>query len=98
MTNTNDAASPRDRSPAFPVLPLEAALGKLAEFEVHFKRTPARPDKIGEAWGIKIKPTRIVLQQPCATSDYSNIKGPERNGASLFRKMAVSTCARSKKN
>lgn len=55
MTNTNDAASPRDRSPAFPVLPLEAALGKLAEFEVHFKRTPARPDKIGEAWGIKTK-------------------------------------------
>jgi hypothetical protein len=55
VTNSNEAPSPRDRSPAFPVVPLETALGKLAEFEAHFKRTSARPEKVGEAWGIKTK-------------------------------------------
>jgi hypothetical protein len=55
VTSSNEAPIPRDRSPAFPVVPLEAALGKLAEFEAHFKRTPARPEKVGEAWGIKTK-------------------------------------------
>jgi len=55
MTDTREAAGQRDRSPAFPVLALEAALGKLAEFETHYKRTPARPEKVGEAWDIKTK-------------------------------------------
>jgi hypothetical protein len=50
-----DATAQRDRSPAFPVIPLESALGKLAEFEAHYKRAPARPEKVGEAWGIKTK-------------------------------------------
>ena len=64
MTDTKEAAgSPRDRSPAFPVVALEAALGKLAEFEAHYKRTPARPEKIGEAWKIPadllVRPYRI---------------------------------------
>ena len=31
------------------------AIGKLTEFEAHFKRTAARPEKIGDAWGIKTK-------------------------------------------
>jgi hypothetical protein len=55
MTDTKEAAGQRDRSPAFPVIALEAALGKLVDFETHYKRTPARPDKVGEAWEIKTK-------------------------------------------
>jgi hypothetical protein len=55
MTESNDAAGQRDRSPAFPVIALEPALVKLAEFENHYKRTPARPEKVGEAWNIKTK-------------------------------------------
>ena len=55
MTDAKEAAAQRDRSPAFPVISLEAALGKLAEFETHYKRTPARPEKVGEAWQIKTK-------------------------------------------
>lgn len=45
-------AAQRDRSPAFPVIPLEDALKRLEEFESHFKRMGARPEKVGEAWGI----------------------------------------------
>jgi hypothetical protein len=55
MTDTKEAAGQRDRSPAFPVIALETALGKLVEFEAHYKRTPARPEKVGEAWDIKTK-------------------------------------------
>ena len=56
MAATYDAnVQQRDRSPAFPVISLETALGKLAEFEAHYKRTPARPEKVGEAWDIKAK-------------------------------------------
>jgi len=45
----------RDRSPAYPIIPLGPALERLAEFEAHFKRSPARPEKAGDAWGIKAK-------------------------------------------
>ena len=55
MTDAEAASGQRDRSPAYPVVPLETALTRLAEFETHFKRTPARPDKIGDAWSIKAK-------------------------------------------
>lgn len=56
MTDTQkEAVAQRDRSPAFPVVALEAALGKLAEFDAHYKRTAARPEKVGEAWDIKTK-------------------------------------------
>jgi hypothetical protein len=56
MTDSpKDAAGQRDRSPAYPVIALEAAVEKLAEFDVHFKRTAARPEKVGEAWAIKTK-------------------------------------------
>lgn len=55
MTDANAGAVQRDRSPAFPVIALEPALAKLAEFENHFKRTAARPEKVGEAWAIKTK-------------------------------------------
>src|ERR1700722_5810326 len=45
----------RDRSPAYPIVPLQMALQRLMEFDIHFKRTPARPGKVGDAWGIKAK-------------------------------------------
>jgi hypothetical protein len=54
-----DAPAPpsiqRDRSPAYPNIPLKAAIDRLVEFDAHFKRSPARPEKIGDAWGIKGK-------------------------------------------
>jgi hypothetical protein len=54
MAETQDiAVAQRDRSPAFPSIPLEAALKRLAEFEAHFKRSAARPQSMGDAWGIK---------------------------------------------
>jgi len=53
MTETNDNAARRDRSPAYPIVPLEAALARLGEFETHFKRSAARREKVGEAWSVK---------------------------------------------
>jgi hypothetical protein len=54
-----DAAAPpsvqRDRSPAYPNITLKAAIDRLVEFDTHFKRSPARPEKVGDAWGIKGK-------------------------------------------
>jgi hypothetical protein len=55
MTEVNDNATQRDRSPAYPIVPLEVALARLVEFEAHFKRTAARREKVGEAWSIKAK-------------------------------------------
>src|SRR5436305_11855321 len=55
MTDTPDVAAQRDRSPAYPNIPLKAAIDRLIEFDAHFKRSPARPEKIGDAWGIKGK-------------------------------------------
>ncbi len=55
MTDANETTGQRDRSPAFPVVSLETAIERLTEFEIHFKRTAARPEKIGDAWGIKTK-------------------------------------------
>jgi len=45
----------RDRSPAYPVIPLKEALDRLAEFERHFKRQAAPPERAGDAWGVKAK-------------------------------------------
>jgi hypothetical protein len=55
MTEVNDNAAQRDRSPAYPIVPLEVALTRLAEFDAHFKRSSARREKVGEAWGVKAK-------------------------------------------
>jgi hypothetical protein len=55
MSETGDKDASRDRSPAFPVIPLEVALSRLAEFDAHFKRSPARPEKVGDAWKINTK-------------------------------------------
>jgi hypothetical protein len=45
----------RDRSPAFPAIPLSQAVERLVAFEAHFKRSPARANRVGPAWGMKEK-------------------------------------------
>lgn len=56
MSDTVDQpAGQKDRSPAYPIVPLETALERLVAFDAHFKRSPARPEKVGDAWGIKAK-------------------------------------------
>ncbi|MGA8612222.1 MAG: hypothetical protein WB760_10980 [Xanthobacteraceae bacterium] len=56
MTEVNQAApQQRDRSPAFPVVALDTAVQRLAEFEAHFKRSAARSEKVGDAWKITTK-------------------------------------------
>lgn len=45
----------RDRSPGYPIIALGEALGRLAEFDAHFKRSGAAQAHIGEAWGIKAR-------------------------------------------
>lgn len=55
MTDAIDSAGSRDRSPAYPNIPLQAALERLVEFHNHFKRSPGRAETIGSAWGIKGK-------------------------------------------
>ena len=55
MAENVESAGQRDRSPAHPIIPLEDALDRLSELFVHFKRTPARPDKVGAAWSITSK-------------------------------------------
>lgn len=52
MVETNQATGTRDRSPAYPAIPLKAAVERLAEFDAHFKRSAARPEKVGDAWKI----------------------------------------------
>src|SRR6266481_5456356 len=48
-----DSTGKRDRSPAFPQVPLGEAVDRLVTFEKHFTRHPAPLDKAGAAWGIK---------------------------------------------
>jgi hypothetical protein len=55
MTDASETAGQRDRSPAYPNISLQSALERLGEFDAHFKRSPARAEKIGDAWGIKGK-------------------------------------------
>jgi hypothetical protein len=43
----------RDRSPAFPAIPLGDAVDKLVAFEKKFGRHPAPYNKTGMAWGLK---------------------------------------------
>ena len=55
MAENAENAAPQDRSPSYPLVPLETALERLTTFETHFKRSAARPEKVREAWGIKAK-------------------------------------------
>ena len=55
MAENAESRGQTDRSPAYPLIPLKAAIERLTAFEAHFKRSAARPEKVGEAWGIKAK-------------------------------------------
>lgn len=55
MSDAANNSGQRDRSPAYPSIPLGTALERLVQFETHFKRSQARPEKIGDAWGVKGK-------------------------------------------
>lgn len=48
-----DVKGKRDRSPAFPQVPLGEAVERLTAFEKYFGRHPASLDKAGLAWGVK---------------------------------------------
>jgi len=48
-----EVKSKRDRSPAFPQVPLGEAVERLIAFEKKFTRHPAPFDKAGSAWGLK---------------------------------------------
>ena len=50
--NGDKTTGRRDRSPQFPALPLKVALERLVSFESHFKRSAARPENMGSAWGV----------------------------------------------
>ena len=55
MAENAESSGQQDRSPSYPIVPLETALDRLTSFEAHFKRSAARPEKVGDAWGIKAK-------------------------------------------
>jgi hypothetical protein len=55
MTDTAESVAQRDRSPAFPVVNLKTAIERLVDFEAYYKRSAARPEKVGEAWKINTK-------------------------------------------
>jgi hypothetical protein len=48
-----DSTAKRDRSPAFPQVPLGEAVDRLIAFEKHFGRHAAPLDRAGTAWGLK---------------------------------------------
>jgi hypothetical protein len=89
MTDTKEAAGPRDRSPAFPVIALEAALSRLADFEAYFKRSPARPEKVGEAWKIT---TKAYADRIAAAMRYFGLL--EYQGSGKDRSIVVSETGR----
>lgn len=45
--------APKERSPSFPFIPLEAAIRRLEQFEGYFGRHPAKAELAGLAWGMK---------------------------------------------
>lgn len=49
----SDMKGKRDRSPAFPQVPLDDAVERLAAFERYFGRHAASLDQAGLAWGLK---------------------------------------------
>ena len=82
--NGDKTTGRRDRSPQFPALPLKVALERLVSFESHFKRSAARPENMGSAWGVS-KPyaDRIV-----AALRYYGLL--DYNGAGKERQIVVS--------
>lgn len=85
MTEANESSRQRDRSPAYPSIPLGTALERLAQFETHFKRSLARPEKVGDAWGIK---TKTYFDRLAAALRYFGLL--EYQGAGKDRHVVVS--------
>jgi hypothetical protein len=76
MTDANEPGQ-KDRSPSYPNIPLETALERLIAFEAHFKRSAARPDKVGGAWDIKAK---AYTDRTVAALRYFGLLNYERGG------------------
>ncbi|HXQ53775.1 MAG TPA: hypothetical protein VN802_21970 [Stellaceae bacterium] len=82
---TEISGQQRDRSPAFPIIPLQTALERLAQFEAHFKRSPARAEKVGDAWNIG---TKAYVDRIAAALRYYGLL--EYQGAGKDRHVVVS--------
>jgi len=52
-TESKENKAPKERSPSYPIISLQAALERLTRFEATFGRHPAPALKVGMAWGIK---------------------------------------------
>ena len=89
MAEENALAITRDRSPAYPIIPLGTTLERLAEFDTHFKRSAARAEKIGDAWGIKAK---AYADRIAAALRYFGLLEYQKTGAG--RSIVVSDLAR----
>jgi hypothetical protein len=85
MADTAETVAQRDRSPAFPVVGLKVAFERLVEFETYFKRSAARPEKVGDAWSIT---TKAYADRIAAALRYFGLL--EYQGAGKERTIAIS--------
>jgi hypothetical protein len=85
MADTAETVAQRDRSPSFPVVGLKVAFERLVEFETYFKRSNARPEKIGDAWSIT---TKAYADRIAAALRYFGLL--EYQGAGKERTIAIS--------
>ena len=82
--NGDKTTGRRDRSPQFPALPLEVALERLVSFESHFKRSAARPENMGSAWGV----SKPYADRIAAALRYYGLL--DYNGAGKERQIVIS--------
>jgi hypothetical protein len=85
MADTTENVTQRDRSPSFPVVGLKVAFERLVEFETYFKRSAARPEKVGDAWNIT---TKAYADRIAAALRYFGLL--EYQGAGKERTIAIS--------
>jgi hypothetical protein len=85
MADTAETVTQRDRSPSFPVVGLKVAFERLVEFETYFKRSAARPEKVGDAWNIT---TKAYADRIAAALRYFGLL--EYQGAGKERTIAIS--------
>lgn len=84
MTDTDKGVAPkakRDRSPAFPFIPLQTAIKRLTAFEEYFKRHPAPAKQVGLAWGMKGYTSQA--QQTLAALKYFGLVEYQGSGGNL---------------
>lgn len=84
MTDTDKGGAvkaKRDRSPAFPFIPLQTAIKRLASFEDYFRRHPAPAKKVGLAWGMKGYTSQA--QQTMAALKYFGLVEYQGSGENL---------------